>query len=97
VQDKSIPQWFLYLIECQNGSIYTGITTNIARRYTEHLLGKGARYTRAYPPRELLAVFSYPNRAAATQAEYATKQLSACAKRQLVDDIHNQRALYPLP
>ena len=75
--------WFLYLIECQDGSIYTGITTHVKRRYTQHLTGKGARYTRAHPPRQLLAVFPYSDRSSASQAEYMIKQLSASEKRQL--------------
>ena len=42
--------WFLYLIECLDGSIYTGIAIDVAARYIEHASGKGARYTRAHPP-----------------------------------------------
>jgi putative endonuclease len=95
-QDKPLPLhpgWFLYLIECQDGSIYTGITTDVVRRYAEHVSGKGARYTRAHPPKQLLAVFPYADRAAVSRAEYITKQLSAQAKWQLVH--HKENCFLP--
>ncbi len=73
--------WFLYLIECRDGSIYTGITVDVSARYAAHLSGKGARYTRSHPPRRLLAAIEYPDRSAASIAEYQIKQLSAPEKR----------------
>lgn len=75
--------WFLYLIECHDGSIYTGITVDVAARYAAHAQGTGARYTRSHPPRRLLAVFDYPDRSTASKAEYALKKLSADEKRLL--------------
>jgi putative endonuclease len=74
-------RWFLYLIECRDGNIYTGITVDVAARYAAHANGKGARYTRSHPPRRLLAVLDYADRASASVAEYAVKQLSAVEKR----------------
>lgn len=75
--------WHVYLIECLDGSLYTGITTDIDRRYAQHLAGKGARYTRARPPARILARFAYPDRASASRAEYAIKQLTPARKRAL--------------
>lgn len=75
--------WFVYLIECADGSIYTGIAVDVAARYAAHASGKGARYTRAHPPARLLAAFEYADRSAATRAEYRIKQLSPTAKREL--------------
>lgn len=75
--------WFLYLMECQDGSIYTGITVDIERRYAEHLSGKGARYTRSHPPKKLLKVFNFTNRSEASKAEHAIKKLSAVEKKAL--------------
>jgi putative endonuclease len=69
--------WWLYLIECQGGSLYTGITTDVAARYA----GKGARYTRMYPPVRLLAVQPYPTRSEASKAEHAMKRRTAAEKR----------------
>lgn len=75
--------WFVYLLECRGGSIYTGIATDVERRYAEHAAGKGARYTRARPPVRLLASFEYPDRGSALRAEYAIKQLTPARKRAL--------------
>jgi putative endonuclease len=75
--------WFVYLLECRDGSIYTGITVNVDARYAAHASGKGARYTRSNPPRRLLAAIEYPDRSAASKAEYRIKQLSPSAKRAL--------------
>jgi putative endonuclease len=73
--------WFLYLIECADGSIYTGIAVDVAARYAAHQKGKGAKYTRSRPPRRLLAVVPYADRASASRAEYAMKQRSRSEKR----------------
>lgn len=75
--------WYVYLIECRGGSIYTGIATDVARRYAEHVAGKGARYTRAWPPERLLGSFAHQDRSSASKAEFAVKQLSAARKRAL--------------
>ncbi len=75
--------WYLYLIECSDRSIYTGIAVDVAARVAAHRSGKGARYTRAHPPLRLLACFRYPDRVAAARAEYRVKQMSADDKRHL--------------
>jgi putative endonuclease len=75
--------WFVYVIECRDGSLYTGIAVDVERRYAEHVAGKGARYTRSHPPAKLLARFAQPDRSSALRAEYAIKQLSPSAKRAL--------------
>lgn len=76
--------WFLYLIECRDGSIYTGITVDVAARYAAHASGLGARYTRSHPPQRLLAVVEYPDRSTAAKAEYRMKRLTPLAKREFV-------------
>ncbi len=73
--------WFLYLIECCDGSIYTGITVDVAARYAAHCAGKGARYTRSHTPSRLLGIECHPDRSTASKAEYRIKQLSAAKKR----------------
>jgi len=75
--------WFVYLIECRDGSLYTGVAVDVDKRYAEHAAGKGARYTRSHPPARLLARFEHPDRSSAQKAEYAIKQLSAGEKRAL--------------
>lgn len=73
--------WTVYLLECEDGSLYTGITTDLERRFNEHLAGVGARYTRSHPPQRVLACLNFPDRASASRAEYAIKQLSVQKKR----------------
>ena len=75
--------WHVYMIECRDGSIYTGIARDVAARYAQHASGKGARYTRAHPPARLLASIACPDRSSATQAEYRVKQLKPEQKREL--------------
>lgn len=96
---KAEKPWYLYLLECVDGSIYTGITTDVAARYEAHRQGKGARYTRAHPPLRLLGVERHGDRAAAARAEYRTKQLSALQKRAFADSLHEPDHAYsdPLP
>ena len=75
--------WFVYILECRGGNLYTGIAVDVAARYAAHAAGKGARYTRANPPERVLAVFEHADRAAASRAEAAIKKLSAAKKRAL--------------
>ncbi|MBL8297313.1 MAG: GIY-YIG nuclease family protein [Rhodanobacteraceae bacterium] len=75
--------WYVYLIECRGGSIYTGIAIDVATRYAAHRAGKGARYTRSRPPIRLLAVFAMVDKSAALREERRIKQLSAREKRAL--------------
>ncbi|MBS0338364.1 MAG: GIY-YIG nuclease family protein, partial [Proteobacteria bacterium] len=60
---SAVKTWYLYLLECTDGSIYTGITVDVQARYAAHESGRGARYTRSHPPERLLASFEFPDRA----------------------------------
>jgi putative endonuclease len=77
--------WFVYLLECRDGSLYTGITVDVPRRYAQHVAGTGARYTRSHPPARLLGHCAYPDRSAASRAEHAIKRLKPEQKRTLCD------------
>ena len=72
--------WLLYLLECENGSYYAGITTDLERRFAEHVFGIGARYTRANPPRRVVAAMTFPDRASASRAEATLKKLPRLQK-----------------
>ena len=72
--------WNLYLIECTDDSLYTGITTDVERRFQEHLSGKGARYTRSHKPLRLVASCPVGSRSEALRAELALKQLPKARK-----------------
>lgn len=76
--------WFVYLIECEGNTIYTGIATDVAARYAAHAAGKGARYTRSRPPRQLLCTIPAKDRSEASKLEYHIKQLSPIQKREIV-------------
>lgn len=73
--DEQTSVWKLYLLECRDGSLYAGITNNVAARFEAHRQGRGAKYTRSHPPTRIVALKSYPNRSEASKAEYAVKQL----------------------
>src|ERR1700761_4658392 len=73
--------WVVYFIECRTGSIYTGITTDVSRRYQQHATGKGARFTRMNPPVRLLGSVAFETRGAALRAEAWVKRMPARAKR----------------
>lgn len=62
-------------------TLYTGITTDLERRFNEHLAGVGARYTRTNPPVRVLAVREFADRATASSAEAAVKKLPSADKR----------------
>jgi putative endonuclease len=79
-----VTSWFLYVIECVDGTLYTGIAIDPEARFRQHLCGKGARYTRSHPPLRLILQEPHPDRSSALRAEYRFKQLSATEKRRLV-------------
>jgi putative endonuclease len=81
---RAAKRWYVYLILCRNGAVYTGIARNVAARFAQHVAGTGARYTRANPPRRLLGRFACINQSEASRMEAAIKKLSASSKRKLV-------------
>lgn len=85
--------WSVYLLECRNGAIYTGISPDVEARYAAHAAGRGARYTRANPPVRLLASFACADRSEASRLEHAIKQLPADRKRALAAGLEP----FPLP
>jgi putative endonuclease len=74
--------WCVYLLRCADGTLYTGITTDVARRVEEHngSGGLGARYTRSRRPVELVYVEGAANRAEAARREAAIKRLDRASK-----------------
>ena len=76
--------WLVYLIECRNGSIYTGATTHVERRYEQHAAGKGARFTRMNPPVRLLGFVAVESRSSALSVELSLKRMSPAQKREWI-------------
>jgi len=85
---KSTSAWAVYILRCADGSLYTGITRNVARRVEEHnsngLLA--ARYTRARRPVALVYQEPAATRSAAGKREYQIKRMARSDKQELVDD-----------
>jgi putative endonuclease len=73
-------EWLLYLLECEDGTYYAGITNDLIKRFDAHCSGFGARYTRSHPPKRVLAALAFVDRASASRAEYALKQLPRAEK-----------------
>jgi len=80
--------YYIYIIECENGALYTGITPDLRRRMEEHASRgpKCAKYTRSNPFRALRAAWETEDRSAASRFEYAIKRLARKVKLQLVAD-----------
>lgn len=77
--------WYLYVLECGDGSLYTGITSDLERRVGEHQAGRGGRYTRAHLPVRPIAAWAFADHATAAAAEASFKQLRRAAKLRRVD------------
>ena len=70
-------EWWLYVLECEGGSLYTGITVDVARRYVQHCKGVAAAYTRIRPPLRLVGAMRAGTRSSALKLECAFKKLPA--------------------
>lgn len=73
--------WWLYLLECRGGRLYTGIAKDVEARFARHVAGKGAKYTRANPPRRILGREPHADRSTAQRAEYALRKKTPAEKR----------------
>lgn len=76
--------WFVYIIHCSDDSLYTGITTDLERRYKQHSEQQGAKYFRGRQPKELVYQESGHNRSTASKREMEIKKLSRLHKLQLI-------------
>jgi putative endonuclease len=82
-RQRAAKRWYVYLLACRGGSVYTGIALDVTARYAQHKAGTGARYTRSHPPRRLLAQFRCANQSEASRLEAAIKRLPAPDKHRL--------------
>jgi putative endonuclease len=83
--------WIVYMIKATDGSLYTGITTDMARRWREHSSGgKGARYFRGRSPHSVAYLESSEDRSSASRREAAIKQLNRRQKLALVQSALNE-------
>lgn len=78
--------YFVYILECSDKSLYTGITTDVKKRLDEHNTSeKGAKYTKVRRPVTLIYFEKSENRSSASKREYEIKKLSRIRKLQLVE------------
>lgn len=82
-------EWTLYIIETVNGKLYTGITTDLTRRFQEHKDGTGAKYTKSNKPKKIVYTETLKNRSEATKRELQIKKLSRLDKYRLINS-HNE-------
>jgi putative endonuclease len=75
--------WYVYILECSDGTLYTGITTDVNKRLETHNKGKGAKYTRVRLPVKLRVYFEAEDRSSASKEEYRIKQLTREQKLKL--------------
>ena len=84
---EQVSMWYLYLIRCANGHLYTGITTDVARRFNEHQSSspKAAKYLRGKGPLTLMYQEQVGTRSDALRREIAVKKLSRAQKLALIE------------
>jgi putative endonuclease len=80
---RTVPRWLVYLLRCRDGSLYTGITTDLPRRLAAHAAGRASRYTRSRLPVTLAYSEPQPSHSAALKREAAIKRLRRTQKNVL--------------
>ena len=76
--------YYVYILECEDGSLYTGITTDVERRFAEHVRGEGGRYTRAKKAKRVVYTEKHSDRSAALKREAEIKTRSREEKLRII-------------
>ncbi|MEY8402445.1 GIY-YIG nuclease family protein [Oscillospiraceae bacterium 44-34] len=79
--------WYVYILRCGDGTLYTGITDDVDRRLAVHRSGKGAKYTRGRGPLEVVYTQEVPDKSAALKREIAIKKLTRQEKERLIKEV----------
>lgn len=82
--------WHLYIILCSDDSLYTGITTDMERRFRQHAIGRGAKYFRGRRPERLLYLESGHTRSTAARREAEIKRMTRTGKHLLISSERNE-------
>lgn len=77
-------EWFVYVLQCSDGTLYTGITNNLERRIKIHNSGKGSKYTRSRIPCKILDFCEMPNKSCSLKAEIKIKKLKREKKLEIL-------------
>lgn len=75
MKNTHLNTWYVYLLQCENDMLYCGSTNDVERRYTQHCVGKGAKFTKINRPLELLAYREFPDRSTACKVEAQLKKM----------------------
>lgn len=78
--------WFLYILKCKNGDLYTGITNNLQRRFEEHASGKGGHFTKSFVVEKILFSEEYLDKSSALKREAQIKGWTRKKKLSLIND-----------
>lgn len=89
VESSLLLNWHVYIVRCSDGTLYTGVTIDVARRVEQHSSGKGAKYTMGRRPVELVFAIDGLDKRAAYREEYRIKHLTRAQKLELVSG-HSQ-------
>jgi putative endonuclease len=77
-------KWFVYIIQCVDGSLYTGATNDLEKRFEKHKSGKGGRYTRSHIPEKIVFFEKYDKKIIALRKEREIKNLTRKEKLELI-------------
>lgn len=80
-------EWCVYMLLCDDNTIYTGITNDLKKRFENHISGKGAKYLRGRKPLEIVYTENFQNRSMATKREMEIKKLNRRKKEELIKPI----------
>ena len=87
--------WFVYVLQCRDGVLYTGVTNDLGRRLAEHRQGRGAKYTRGRMPIELLGALEVDNRSQAQAEEHRIKNMKRSVKLKEIASWPDRRESLP--
>lgn len=91
VEAVKAPAWFMYILRCSDGSLYTGITTDVRRRSEQHNAGIAARYTRSRRPVRVEYQELQASRSSALKREWAVKAMARLEKESLIRRVNQRR------
>ena len=86
IQMNKAKSWYLYMVRCNKGQLYTGISTNVERRFAEHVSGRGAKFLRGKGPLTLLFQKQVGSHSEALRLELQVKKMSKSAKEQWITE-----------
>ncbi|AVQ27466.1 MULTISPECIES: GIY-YIG nuclease family protein [Fusobacterium] len=85
--------YYVYIIRCKDNSLYTGITTDVERRYKEHKQGTGAKYTKSKGVLKIEIIFKCNGRSEASKIEYYIKKMTKDQKERELNEIKGFKTL----